>query len=269
VAVKKPVGTVTRGTTNPNRLRRIDRFVVAQSVLRSEANPILVDLGFGASPITAIELSERARKVNPAAQVVGVEIERERVARGLAIATDHLHFALGGFEVPLPNPPFAADTKVHLIRAFNVLRQYKEDDVTAAWQLMCSRLAPNGLLIEGTCDEIGRLASWVTLNPDGPQTFTISLRLNALELPSKVAERLPKALIHHNLPGEKIYDFLQALDNAWRLHSPLATFGAVQRWLAVCETLAEQGLPLVGPRKRWRLGELTVEWAAVAPTAKS
>ena len=265
MATKKPVGNVTRGTTNPNRLRRIDRYVVAQRVLRQEPNPILVDLGFGASPITAVELSARARKVNPAAQVVGVEIERERVARGLAVATDQLHFALGGFEVPLPNPPFAADQKVHLIRAFNVLRQYSEDAVADAWSLMCSRLAPEGLLVEGTCDEIGRLASWVTLDPEGPQTFTISLRLNGLELPSKVAERLPKALIHHNLPGENIHDYLQAIDATWRLHSPLATFGAVQRWVATCETLVGQKWPIVGDRKRWRLGELTVAWTAVKP----
>ena len=263
--MKKPVGTVTRGTTNPNRLRRIDRFVVAQPVLRTEPAPILVDLGYGASPITAIELSARARAVNPAAQMVGVEIERERVARGLAVATDQLHFALGGFEVPLPNPPFAAGQKVHLIRAFNVLRQYKEDEVAGAWALMCDRLAPNGLLIEGTCDEIGRLASWVTLSPAGPQTFTISLRLSGLELPSKVAERLPKALIHHNLPGESIHKYLQAIDLAWRLHSPLATFSAQQRWVAVCETIVEQGWPILVDRKRWRLGELTVAWAAVEP----
>jgi len=263
--VKKPVGSVTRGTTNPNRLRRIDRFVVAQRVLRDEPTPILVDLGYGASPITAVELSSRARKVNPAAQVVGVEIERERVARGLAVATDQLHFALGGFEVPLPNPPFVADQKVHLIRAFNVLRQYSEDAVAGAWALRCARLAPGGLLIEGTCDEIGRLASWVTLSSEGPQTFTISLRLSGLELPSKVAERLPKALIHHNLPGESIHDYLQAIDAAWRLHSSLATFGAVQRWVATCETLVGQGWSIIVDRKRWRLGELTVAWDAVSP----
>jgi len=265
VAIKKPVGTVTRGTTNPNRLRRIDRFVVAQRILRTEAAPILVDLGYGASPITAVELSARARAVNPAAQLVGVEIERERVNRGLAVAADYLHFALGGFEVPLPNPPFAPGQKVHLIRAFNVLRQYSEAEVPAAWGLMCSRLAPGGLLIEGTCDEIGRLASWVTLDSEGPQTFTISLRLNGLELPSKVAERLPKALIHHNLPGESIHEYLQAIDAAWRLHSPLATFSAIQRWVAACETLVQQGWPVVVDRKRWRLGELTVAWAAVEP----
>ena len=238
---------------------------MAQRILRDELNPILVDLGFGASPITAIELSARARKVNSAAQVVGIEIERERVERGLAVATDQLHFALGGFEVPLPTPPFHPTQKVHLIRAFNVLRQYSEDAVAGAWALMCDRLAPGGLLIEGTCDEIGRLASWVTLNSSGPQTFTISLRLTGLELPSKVAERLPKALIHHNLPGENIHHYLQAIDAAWRLHAPLATFGAVQRWVATCETLLGQGWPIVVDRKRWRLGELTVAWNAVAP----
>jgi hypothetical protein len=154
---------------------------------------------------------------------------------------------------------------VHLIRAFNVLRQYSEPEVAGAWALMCSRLAPGGLLIEGTCDEIGRLASWVTLNSDGPQTFTISLRLNGLELPSKVAERLPKALIHHNLPGESIHKSLQAIDAAWRLHSPLATLSAQQRWVATCDTLVAQGWPIVVDRKRWRLGELTVAWAAVEP----
>jgi hypothetical protein len=265
VATKKPVGTVTRGTTNPNRLRRIDRYVVSQRILRNEPEPILVDLGYGASPITAVELSARARAVNPAAQLVGVEIERERVARGLAVANEQLHFALGGFEVPLPNPPFAAGQKVHLIRAFNVLRQYSEAEVAGAWALMCSRLAPGGLLVEGTCDEIGRLASWVTLDADGPKTFTISLRLNGLELPSKVAERLPKALIHHNLPGESIHEYLQAIDAAWRLHAPLATFSAIQRWQATCETLLQSGWPLAVDRKRWRLGELTVDWSAVAP----
>ena len=165
MAVKKPVGTITRGTTNPNRLRRIDRFVVAQRILRSEPNPVLVDLGYGASPITAIELCARARAVNPSAQLVGVEIERDRVARGLAVANEHLHFALGGFEVPLPNPPFSATQKVHLIRAFNVLRQYDESEVASAWALMCSRLAPGGLLIEGTCDEIGRLACLLYTSP--------------------------------------------------------------------------------------------------------
>jgi hypothetical protein len=221
-----------------------------------------VDLGFGASPITAVELLSRLAKANPNTHVVGIEIERERVERGLAVATDHLHFTHGGFETPLPG---ALAEKAHVIRAFNVLRQYDESEVAEAWSRMQSRLTDDGMLIEGTCDEIGRLSSWITLDKDGPRSLTISMRLSGFDLPSKVAERLPKALIHHNLPGEPIHNFLQALDGAWRTNAGLGAFGAAQRWVACCTQLTQSGWPLTGDKKRWRLGELTVDWSAVAP----
>ena len=260
MASTKRVGTVTRGTTNPNRLRRVDRFIASLPIVKSP-NPVVVDLGFGASPITAIELRDRLRKVNPEVRVVGIEIEKERVARGLEIAEPGLDFLLGGFETPLPTGVESAQ----VIRAFNVLRQYDARDVKPAWDLMVSRLSENGVLVEGTCNEIGRLSSWITLTKDGPKLFTVSLHLSTLETPSKVAERLPKALIHHNLPGEKIHEYLKALDQAWATHSPLSAFGALQRWLSVCETMAATGWPIVVNRKRWRLGELTVDWSAVNP----
>jgi hypothetical protein len=260
VAAKKPIGSITRGTTNPNRLRRVDRFISSLQIIR-KGNPVVVDLGFGASPITAIELLDRLKKRNPDVHVVGIEIERERVERGLAVATEHLHFLHGGFETPLPEKFKSAD----LIRAFNVLRQYDEDEVAAAWAQMQSRLSNDGVLVEGTCDEIGRLSCWVTLNKQAPESLTISLRLKGLELPSKVAERLPKVLIHRNVPGEKIFDFLGAIDTSWKHHSGLAVFGASQRWIAVCKDLSNQGWPLIGDKKRWRLGEITVDWTAVAP----
>ena len=221
----------------------------------------MVDLGYGASPITAIELLERLSKINPTLQVVGIEIERERVERALAVANERLHFTHGGFEVPLP----AGIGDVTVIRAFNVLRQYDESEVEGAWALMRARLAQDGVIVEGTCDEIGRLSSWVTLDTNGPKLFTISLRLSGLELPGKVAERLPKALIHHNVPGEKIHAWLAALDKAWLKNAPLSSFGAIQRWLATCEQLVREGWPIRVDRKRWRLGEITIEWEAVAP----
>ena len=260
----KPVGNITRGTTNPNRLRRIDRFIAAQPVLRGADQPVVVDLGFGASPITAIELLHRLSKVNPQTHVVGIEIDRERVERGLAFANEHLHFALGGFEVPMP-AEFAPGRPATVIRCLNVLRQYDESDVPQAWARMQSRLTHDGLLIEGTCDELGRVASWVTLTPERPVSLTISLRLTDLEWPSKVAERLPKALIHHNVAGERIHDFLTALDVAWRNAAGVGAHSAVQRWQATCREVLAAGWPLIGDRKRWRLGELTVDWTAVAP----
>lgn len=262
VAIQKPVGTVTRGTTNPNRLRRVDRFIAALPLMRKTPAPIVVDLGFGASPVTPLELLARLLKVNPNTQVVGIEIERERVDRGLAVARENLHFTHGGFETPLPKN---VGPKADVIRAFNVLRQYDESEVAGAWAIMQGRLSTDGLLVEGTCDEIGRLSSWVTLNKTEPLSLTLSLRLHGLDLPSKVAERLPKALIHHNLPGQPIHEFLQALDSAWRSNAGIGAFGAAQRWVASCKQLVEQGWPLIGDRKRWRLGELTIDWQAVKP----
>ncbi|MEY4320283.1 MAG: hypothetical protein RLZZ471_224 [Actinomycetota bacterium] len=238
----------------------MDRYIASLPIIR-KSNPVVVDLGFGASPITAIELLARLKKVNPSVHVVGIEIERERVERGLAVANDHLHFVHGGFETPLPEQFEVAD----LIRAFNVLRQYDESEVAAAWSQMQSRLSDDGILVEGTCDEIGRLSCWVTLSKTSPIALTISLRLSGLDLPSKVAERLPKVLIHRNIPGEKIHDFLTALDISWKHHSGLAVFGASQRWISVCKDLRNQGWPLVGDPKRWRLGEISVDWKAVAP----
>lgn len=262
MAAKKPSGVVTRGTTNPNRLRRVDRFIAALDVVRNK-NAVVVDLGFGASPITAVELLQRLSKVNRQVQVIGVEIDRERVERAREFSGANLHFVHGGFETPLPIE--VGQSHATVIRAFNVLRQYDEEEVLGAWQIMQGRLTEHGLLVEGTCDEIGRLSSWVTLDSKRPLSLTISLRLRGLDLPSKVAERLPKILIHKNIEGEKIHAFLTALDAAWLKHSPLAVFGASQRWIAVCKELREAGWPLVGDSKRWRLGELSVDWAAVAP----
>lgn len=257
-----PVGTVTRGTTNPNRLRRVDRWIAGTQAarLRSRPRPVVVDLGYGATPITALELHDRLRPVAPDVEVVGLEISRERVAAALPLARPGVSFAVGGFEVPLAG---GADASV--IRAFNVLRQYDEAEVANAWTLMCSRLTPDGLLVEGTCDELGRRSTWVALDRSGPLSLTFSWRLRGLDRPSQIAERLPKALIHRNVPGEPVHDLLRRVDAAWDRSAGHASWGARQRFIATVEALRDGGMPVLGGRARWRLGELTVAWDAVAP----
>ncbi|MFS0854669.1 class I SAM-dependent methyltransferase [Microbacterium sp. 179-I 3D4 NHS] len=268
-----PLGRPTRGTTGTNRLRRNDRWIAASSALRRATDPLVVDLGFGASGVTAFELATRLVRVRPDAEVRGLEIDPARVATAeeqlvevragrTAFAADlPVSFGRGGFEVPLPGGRRAA-----VIRAMNVLRQYDERDVPDAWRAMAARLAPDGLLFEGTCDEIGRIASWVDVDPRGvPRRFTLSLRLADLERPSIVAERLPKALIHRNVPGERIHALLADLDREWERAAPLSTFGATQRFLAAVTALRANGWPVLGGRTRWRLGELTLPWDAVAP----
>ncbi|MEU7433005.1 class I SAM-dependent methyltransferase [Streptomyces sioyaensis] len=262
-APSRPVGNATRGTTNPNRLRRMDRWIAAEhsAVLRRAADPVAVDLGYGAAPWTAVELLGRLRTVRPDARVVGIEIDPARVAAARSYERPGLDFVHGGFEVPLPGPRTGAPV---LIRAANVLRQYGEDEVAAVWQRLCARLAPGGLLVEGTCDEIGRRHVWVALGPEGPRTVTFATRLGSLRAPSDLAERLPKALIHRNVPGEAVHAFLRDFDRAWAAAAPLGALGARQRWRAAVQALATDW-PLAGDPRRRRQGEITVRWEALAP----
>jgi hypothetical protein len=147
----------------------------------------------------------------------------------------------------------------------NVLRQYDEAEVLASWELMQSRLTDDGLIVEGTSDELGRIASWVTLSKTKVESFTISLKLNEVEKPSKVAERLPKILIHRNIKGEAIHRLLKELDEAWFRNSALSTFSPAQRWIATCSELKNLGWPITNNQKRWALGEMTLDFEAVGP----
>lgn len=261
----KPEGVLTRGTTNPNRLRRSDRFCAGPLVpifRGTDARPTVLDLGFGATPVTSVEWVRRLAAFVPGVRLVGVEISQERVDAAGPWASEDCVFLRGGFECPVPEgwgDPV-------LIRAFNVLRQYPEDAVASAWSRMTGRLAPGGVLLDGTCDEIGRLASWIIVDAHGPVSLTLSVGLRWLERPSDVAERLPKALIHRNVPGERVHDWLTALDRAWERSAPMSVFGVRQRWLATVQGVKDEGWPVLHGPTRWRLGEVTVPWASVSPS---
>jgi len=251
----RALGLPTRGTTNPNRLRRVDRHLVAVhgALVRDAAAPLVIDLGYGATPITAVELHARLQAVRPDVEVVGVEIDQVRVDAAAPATRPGLRFVRGGFEM--------AGLRPLVVRCLNVLRQYPLEEAARAWDTVLAGLQPGGVLLEGTCDEVGRRAAWVTLGPEGPRTLTLAAHLQSLDRPSDLAERLPKALIHHNVPGQPVHALLRALDDAWDRAAPYAPFGPRQRWVAACAALAwEQAGPV-----RHREGELTVPWSTVAP----
>lgn len=248
----RPVGQVTRGTTGSNRLRRFDRWIshLAAGPLRAADSPLAVDLGFGAHPTTTVEWLRSLRSINPAVEVVGVEIDRDRVAAASGVI-EAVH---GGFEIPTNRRPL-------LIRAANVLRQYPVEQVEPAWRLMAARLAPGGWLVDGTCDELGRLCAMVSLDHHArPVWLTISCRLAGLQSPSQVAARLPKSLIHRNVAGTGVHRLLQDMDRAW---DAAARWGARQRWISMAGSLRDTW-PVRDGVSRWRLGEFTVAWEAVA-----
>lgn len=271
---KRPVGRITRGTTGVNRLRRLDRWLLRRSgrLLRGSVEPVVVDVGFGATAHTAWELARRVRGVAPGARVLAVDIDPLRVERArcdvrqwcVAEPDVRLGVGVGGFELG----GIVADYRPVVVRAANVLRQYEEGEVPALWRLVTDRLAPGGLFVDATCDEIGRVCSWAALTADGPESLTCAVNLAHLPDPSILAQRLPKALIHRNVPGERVHSFLAAFQQEWVRQAPLAAYGNRQRWVAACQGLA-RSWPVLGNPRHWRDGELTVAWDAVAPSSPS
>ena len=259
-AVGSPQGKPTRGTTGYNRLRRSDRWLVhsprVRAALHAAPDPLVVDLGYGALPITTLELAARLQTVRPDVRVTGLEIHPDRVRLAQQSATATVQFGLGGFEL--------AGLRPVLVRAFNVLRQYPVEEVEPAWTQLLGRLAPGGLLVDGTCDELGRRCCWVLLDADGPVSLTLACDPFDINRPSDLAERLPKILIHRNIDGQPIHALLAAADRAWASAAGHGVFGPRVRWRAMLAQLRAEGFAVDPPRRRLRDGVLSVPWATVA-----
>ena len=93
--------------------------------MRSAPAPLALDVGYGASHTTTVEWARWLRRINVSTEVVGLEIHPDRVLP----PRDGVRFELGGFEL--------AGYRPHLVRAFNVLRQYDVAEVGAAWRTVC------------------------------------------------------------------------------------------------------------------------------------
>jgi hypothetical protein len=130
---------------------------------------------------------------------------------------------------------------------------------------MQEQLATDGVILDGTCDETGSLASWVTLDAAGPRS--LSLALDPVAEPSAVAARLPKVLIHRNVAGEPVHRLLADLDAEWRTYAPLTVFGVRQRLAATAQGLRGRGWRVLDGPAMWRRGFLTISWRDLEPSA--
>jgi len=242
---KKPMGLPTRGKTASNRLRRVDNFILLYepSLLKplQFGDAFFVDLGYGFDARTTLESAVRFRRVNPVLPILGVEIDKERVEAALPHADEITHFRVGGFNLPL-----RAGEAVRLIRAFNVLRQYEEQDFLPAYEILARYVLPGGLMIEGTSNPFGSL--WVAnlarrVEAGGWKmealVFSTNFRMG-FDITDFQAV-LPKNYIHHVLAGETIYDFLEAWKRAAAETVAAKTFGLRQWFVASAESLSAKG----------------------------
>jgi len=256
-------GQPTRGKTARNRLRRVDSFLLAYDpgLLSRTDGPFekafFVDLGYGQEPITTLESAKRMRQVNPSLFVLGVEIDRDRVASAQPYADARTFFRLGGFNLPLQAWPDGTPESVRLVRAFNVLRQYDEAAVTEAYRHMLDKILPGGLLVEGTSNPFGSV--WVANLTRKPVDGSVAWRSEALVFgtnfrtgfdPGQFQAVLPKNQIHRVVPGEPIHGFFQAWKQAALDASPMRVWGERQWFMASAQNLARRGYR-VNLRRKW------------------
>jgi hypothetical protein len=252
----RPAGQITRGKTASNRLRRVDNWLVLYdpALITAREDPlgsaVFVDLGFGAEPTTTLETGQRLRRLNPTLRIIGVEIDRERVAAAQPFADALTEFRFGGFNLPL-EPTESA----RIIRAFNVLRQYEPDAVAEAHRTLCQYLVRSGLLIEGTSDPLGRVwvANLIRRKDEaacGREGLIFSTNFRAGFRPEDFQSVLPKNLIHRVVPGERIYAFFESWKQAYREALPLRPWGPRQLFVGSARGLAERGYA-IDLRRKW------------------
>lgn len=251
----KPEGTITRGKTAANRLRRVDHFLIGYDrglIRRTDGDfsqALFVDLGFGEEATTTLESAARLRRINPSLPVLGVEIDPDRVHAAQASASPGTFFRRGGFNLPLEG-----GERVRLIRAFNVLRQYEETDFKPAYERLAPYLLPGGLLIEGTSDPFGRVwaANLARKQAGGGWEFealVFSTNFRPGFDPAQFQAVLPKNHIHHVVPGEPIHAFFEAWKRSAQETVAARSWGLRQWFSEAGLRLAERGYRIDLKRK--------------------
>jgi SAM-dependent methyltransferase len=271
---RKPQGQITRGKTAQNRLRRVDLFLARYDpfLLRRTDGPFsqafFVDLGYGAEPFTTLETARRLRRISPDLRVLGIEIDRGRVAAAQPFADEYTEFRLGGFNLPLALSAAGRPETVRAIRAFNVLRQYAEDEVAGAYAELARHVLPGGLLVEGTSDPYGRI--WVAnvmRRTTAADTEAAAWQAEALVFstnfrhgfePALFQPVLPKNYIHRMLPDEPIYTLMEAWKRAAQRTQAERTWGLRGWFVASAHALATEGFAVIRHGRWLELGFLIV-----------
>lgn len=211
---------VGRGRTARGRLLALDQYLVCcerELIARSGGEWIgaaFVDVGLGDHPWTTLESAERLHAVNPRLRVIGVDRDPARVASAAAFADAWTGFRLGGFALPL-----APGESARLIRAMNVLRGYRAEEVADAHGQLAAALCPSGLLVEGSSDATGEVlvAHLIRRGKQGPmrEALLFHTRFTRGFAPLLFRDWLPRDLRRRVRPGEAIHGFFAAWTAAW------------------------------------------------------
>ncbi|MBN1205729.1 MAG: methylase [Myxococcaceae bacterium] len=210
----------TRGRTSRSRLRALDAYLCQceRPLLERQDGPwreaAFLDVGFGEHPWTTLESAEAFRELNPSLPVIGVEADAGRAAAAASHEDALTRFRHGGFGWAV-----AAGQPARLVRAMNILRQYRPEDVEAAHAELGQALLPGGLLVEGSTDARGGItvAHLLRRGPEGLAREVLLFHTDFHQgfAPLLFRDWLPRDLRRRVLPEEPIHAFFAAWTAAW------------------------------------------------------
>jgi hypothetical protein len=211
----------TRGRTAHGRLQALDVYLVHRErelLARDEgpwARAAFVDLGFGEHPWTTLDSAQAFRALNPRLPVVGVELEAARVESAQAHADALTDFRQGGFDLPL-----RPGESVRLMRAMNLLRGYRPEEVPGIHHQLGQALLDGGLLIEGSTDTPGAVlvAHLLRRVPEGLSREALLFHTDFSRgfAPVLFRDWMPRDFRRRVKPGEPIHAFFSDWTAVWQ-----------------------------------------------------
>lgn len=205
---------------------------------RAEGGPV-VDVGVGEAPWTTLELARALRRENPALAVIGVEVDARRAAAAAAHAAGEVEIRVGGFELPLAEP-------ARVVRAMNVLRQYRPEHVAAAHAALARGVQVGGVVVEGSSDKAGHALAALVLRVtrDGPRREALVLHSACVRgfAPLALRDVLPRDLRRGVLPHTALGMLFARWTRVWselKTADPRHSFRASARALAELDASVE------------------------------
>lgn len=203
----EPVDRPVRARTRAGRLAALDAWVCHERAGVLRPGGVVLDVGFGAEPVTTRELAASLRAVEPSLEVVGVEREAARV-----VEAEGVRLVQGDFA------SLAALGPACLVRAMNVLRGYREDEVPAIHAALGAATAEGGLVLEGSADTEGHVtAAWVLVRRGGAlvrEALLFHTDFSRGFSPWLFRDWLPRDLRRRVKPGEPVHALLSAWADA-------------------------------------------------------
>ncbi len=205
-----PLSRAVRPRTRAGRLAALDAWLVHEVPELLDGRGCVVDVGFGLTPVTTEELA----RALPGVRVVGVERH--------AASSGAVELMVGGFET------VAALAPVAVVRAMNVLRGYREEEVEPARALLAQGLVPDGLLVEGSSDTEGHVLV-AHLRRAGRRALLFHTDFTRGFSPWLFRDWLPRELRRRVTPGTALFQ----LFSGWEARAKAAAVdSARKRFLA-------------------------------------